>query len=250
MHVVATVEARMASTRVPGKSLLDIAGKPLLERVVDRIRLSRRIQDVVIATSINPLDDAIEALAHRIGVACHRGSEEDVLDRVVQAAESVRAEVTVQFGGDSPFVDPQLVDRLIERYLREPGVDLVTNCLQLTYPLGIYAYVVPMRAMRDIATLASTKPEREDVTRYLWEHPERYTLVNLTAPPELHRPEIRLTVDYPEDVTLTRELYRILPEGFTTQDVLDALDARPELAALNRHCVQRSAPHLSVPADA
>lgn len=250
MNVVATIEARMASTRVPGKSLLDIEGKPLLERVVDRIRLSRHIQDVVIATSTNLLDDAIQTLAERIGVACFRGSEEDVLARVVQAAESARAEVTVQFGGDSPFVDPQLVDRLIERYLSEPDLDLVTNCLQLTYPLGIYTYVVPMRAMHDIATLASTTPEREDVTRYLWEHPERYRLVNLPAPPELNRPEIRLTVDYLEDVMLTRELYRILPEGFTTHDVLNALDTRPELAVLNRHCVQRSAPHLSVSVDA
>ncbi len=246
MKFVATIEVRMGSSRYPGKALVDIAGKPLLERVVDRIRLCKKIDDIVIATTVNPLDDAIESLARRIGVACYRGSEDDVLDRVVRSAEYMHADVTVQFGGDSPFIDFEMVDDLIQLYLDDPTADLITNSLELTYPLGVYTYVVPMKVMKLTANLAKNGAEREDVTRYIWEHPEKFRLVNRRAPGELNRPELRLTVDYKEDVDLTRKIYEGLSDkgNFTTMDVIHFLDRHPELKAINKGLMQKSAPHL------
>ena len=114
MRIVATIEARMASSRLPGKPLLDVEGKSLLERVIDRIKLCKKIDNIVVATSINPLDKAIEDLANRLNIQCYRGSEDDVLGRVVNSAEYVQADITVQFGGDCPFIDWQLTDNLIQ----------------------------------------------------------------------------------------------------------------------------------------
>ncbi len=247
MRIIATIEVRMGSTRSPGKALADIAGKPLLERVIERIRLCKSIDDIVIATSTNPLDGKIEDLAGKLNVRCYRGSEDDVLDRVVKAAEYMKADVTAQFGGDSPFIDWKLTDELIRTYLKDTTADLVTNCLKLTYPLGVYTYVVPMSVMKTTQFLAKRPAEREDVTRYIWEHPERFKLVNIEAGGELRRPELRLTVDYEEDIMLTREVYaHLLPERpeFITVDVINFLDSRPELRDINRDRVQKSAPHI------
>ncbi|MBU6427417.1 MAG: glycosyltransferase family protein [Cyanobacteria bacterium REEB65] len=248
MRLVATIEARMGSTRVPGKSIVEIEGKPLLEHVIGRIRLISGIDDIVVATSTKSQDDAIEAVARRLDVAVFRGSEDDVLERVVQAAESRKAELTVQFSGDSPFIDWQVVEFLRDRFYDYPDSDLVTNCLELTYPLGVYTYVVPMATMLVAHAEAKKPKEREDVTRYIWENPQKFKLRNYEAPPELHRPEIRLTVDYLEDIELTRQLYRrLLPQNprFTTRDVLAIFEREPELAKINAGCVQHSAPHLT-----
>ncbi|MEB3238274.1 MAG: glycosyltransferase family protein [Candidatus Sericytochromatia bacterium] len=247
MKIVATVEVRMGSSRLPGKAMMDVVGRPLLARVIERIRLCPSIGHIVVATTVHPDDDVIESFCLQSGVAVHRGSEEDVLQRVVDAAEGAGADLVVQFGGDSPFIDWQLVEELLRAYRSDPSVDLLTNCLTLTYPLGVYTFVVPMANLRLIALEAKRPDEREDVTRAIWEHPERWRLRNLEAPDALRRPHVRLTVDYPEDLALTRELYaRLLPTrpAFTTRDVLAVLDAEPTLARINAHCVQRSAPHI------
>lgn len=247
MRIVATIEVRMGSSRVPGKSMADIAGKPLLERVIDRIRLSKKIDDIVVATTVNPIDKVIEDFAKQVGVRCYRGSEEDVLKRVVDGAIYAKADITVQFGGDSPFIDWRVTDELIQTYLDNPRSDLVTNCLKLTYPLGIYAYVVPTDVMRKIETLAKKQSEREDVTRYLWENQERFKLINKEASGDLRRPELRLTVDYLEDIELACRIYSGLypkKSDFTTIDVIKFLDDNPELKKINARLIQKSAPHI------
>ncbi len=249
LKIIATVEVRMGSTRLPGKCLMDLHGKPVLEWIIERICRSKRISGVVIATSINPADDPLEILASKLGVRCYRGSEEDVLNRVYLAAKNAAADVIVEFGGDSPFVDWELADELVDCYLDNPEWDLVTNCLELTYPLGVQAYVMPIRALAEANEFASEPNQREDVTRYLWENHARYRLMNRVAPAELHRPHYRLTLDYPEDLELTKLAYAaLLPKNraFKTKDVIDWLDAHPEIAAINRDCKQRSAPHIKV----
>jgi spore coat polysaccharide biosynthesis protein SpsF (cytidylyltransferase family)/predicted dehydrogenase len=249
MRFVATIEVRMGSSRLPGKSLADIAGKPLLERVIDRIKLCKRIDDIVVATSVNPLDDRIEEMVERLGIRCYRGSENDVLERVVKAAEYMKADVTVQFGGDSPFIDWKLVDELIKAYLKDPTVSLVTNCLELTYPLGIYTFIVPMRVMKITEGLAKKTAEREDATRYIWEHPEKFKLINKKATQELYRPELRLTVDYEQHLILTKKIYEELVQkkpDFTTIDIIHFIDKHPELKNINSGFMQRSAPHIKI----
>lgn len=246
MKIIATIEARMASSRLPGKSIAQILGKPVLEHIVDRLRRAPSIEQIVVATTDHPQDDAIEAVARRLGVGYFRGSEDDVLDRVVRAAQSVNGDVIFQYGADCPFADPELTEQLLQIY-RKGSWDFVANTLKLTYPLGIVGAVVSTATLEQVRQLTKDSQDREDVTRYIWEHPERYRLYNLVAPPSLHHPEMRVTVDYPEDlevVTSIFEAFYPIDPTFTTYDIVRFLASRPDLVARNRNMVQRSAPFL------
>lgn len=236
----------MASSRLPGKSIAPVVGKPMLEHIVDRMRRAASLEEIVVATTVSPQDDTIEAVATRIGVRCFRGSEEDVLDRVVRAAQASEGNVIFQYGADCPFADPDLIEQLLQIY-HQGCWDFVSNALELTYPLGIVGAVVSIATLEAVRRESQDPQDREDVTRYLWEHPERYRLYNLAALPELHHPEMRLTVDYPEDLEVVTEIFEALypaNPAFTTSDVIRFLSGRPELVSRNAHLVQRSAPFL------
>lgn len=236
----------MASTRLPGKSLAPLAGKPVLEHIVERLRRAPSLDEIVVATTVNPQDDAIVQVATRIGVTCFRGSEEDVLDRVVHAAQATGGDLIVQYGADCPFADPELIEQLLTIY-REGRWDFVSNALELTYPLGIVGAVVSRSTLEDVIRRTDDFQDRNDVTRYLWEHPEQYRLYNLAAPPELRHPEMRLTVDYQEDLDVARAVFEALyplTPLFTTRDVIRFLSDRQDLVHHNGHKVQRSAPFL------
>lgn len=244
--MIATIEARMASTRLPGKSIAQVVGKTILEHIVERMRRAPSLEEIVVATSDNPQDDAIETMAGQLGLVCFRGSEDDVLDRVLRAAQSVGGNIIFQYGADCPFADPELIEGLLQIYL-EGQWDFVSNALELTYPLGIVGAVFSTSTLEEINRLTQDPQDREDVTRYIWEHPERFRLYNLVAPPELNHPEIRLTVDYPEDLEVVtavfEALYPINP-AFTTRDIIRFLSDRPDLVNRNKGMVQRSAPFL------
>jgi len=249
MKTVAIIEVRMGSTRLPGKALINVVGKPIIEHVVNRIQLCKKIDEIVIATTVNSLDNAIEKLAKQIGVFCFRGSEEDVLLRVVNASKCINADLVVLSGGDSPFFDWRLADALIEKYCEKPSYDLVTNCLELTYPLGVYTYVVSSKILNEIEALTVTPNQREDTLRYVFENDDQYKIFNLKAPEHLKRPDYRLTIDYQEDVELMKKLYEDIylnKTDFTIQDVIAYLDKNHEIAEINKHCVQISAPHIDV----
>jgi len=246
MRVIATVEARMLSTRLPGKSLMPLLEKPVLYRVLERIRRSRRVEDVVVATTTNPADDVIVEHCDNEGISCFRGSEEDVLERVIEAARAHGGQLVVQLGADCPFYDPELIDQLVDIYL-VGGFEYVTNDMELTYPEGVDAHVVALRTLEEVAGKATSTQDREDVTRYIFERPEEYRIFNLRAPSKLYAPDVRLTLDYPEDFALTEAVYSALypnnPE-FTTGDVLQFLGEHPEIRGINAHCVQVSAPYV------
>lgn len=246
MKVVATVEARMASTRLPGKTMMDVLGRPVLDLVVERLSMARSLDQVVVATTLNPQDDVIAHFCQERAISYHRGSEEDVLGRVLETAQKVEADIIVQMGADNPFYDPELVDELVSIF-RTGKYDYACNDMELTYPLGVDAHVLSTDLLRDVNSLAAAAQDREDVTRYIWERPDRYRIFNLRAPKELHRPDLRLTLDYEEDLTLTRKVYEaIYPTNprFTTLDVIRFLDAHPEVVRLNSHCQQHSAPYI------
>lgn len=247
MRVVGTIEARMGSSRLPGKTLSEIyAGMHLLDCVVRRFRLVDRIDDVVVATTTESGDDAIAEWCNANGVSLFRGSEDDVLDRVAGAASHYGADAIVQMGADSAYLDYLLVDQLVERYL-QGDCDYVCNDLKLTYPLGIYGHVVNVRKLVELNQREDLSVEdREDVVRYVWEHPERYRICNIEAGPDFSYPELRLTVDYPEDMDLARNLYRHFGGYlFTTSDIITQYRQAPELFARTRNLVQRSAPYLA-----
>ena len=220
MRVIGVIEARMGSSRRPGKVLAEVVAQPLLNLIVERLRRSRRIDEIVIATSVETQDLAIEQWANKCQVPCYRGSEEDV-----------------RLGADQPFPDWELNDQLVDIYLRG-GYDYVSNALTLSYPLGIVAQVYSEKTLAECEQLSRAETNRDGTSDYLWQHPERYRLFNLLAPPKLTAPDIRLTVDYPEDLELVgliyEKLYRANP-AFTLEDILAQFKANPHWREINGH---------------
>ncbi len=246
MKVVATVEARMASSRLPGKVMRELLGKPVLHRVVERISQTRLVEEVIVATSVNPADDIIADYCQANRISYHRGSEDDVLKRVVEAAARFGGEVIVQLGADNPFYDPDIIDQMINIYL-EGNFDYVCNDLEPTYPNGVEVHVVSLETLRGVMARTDSKLDREDVNRYIWEHPGQYRILNIKAPQELFTPDIRLTLDYEEDYMVIVKVFEALyPKNpnFRTRDILDYLTRHPEIKNINARCEQKSAPYV------
>jgi spore coat polysaccharide biosynthesis protein SpsF len=219
---VATIEARMSSSRLPGKVLAPILGRPMLELLIERVQRAALLDGIVVATTTNPADDAIAQLAQHLGIGCYRGSESDVLARVLEAAETFSADVIVELTGDNPVIDPAVIDLVVKRY-REWGCDYVSNTLQRTFPLGLDTQVFATEVLRRVATLTDNPSDREHVSIYIYSHPEEFTLCNVTSDLPADAAQLRLTVDSIEDLERVRRIYEQLypasPE-FTTEDVL------------------------------
>jgi spore coat polysaccharide biosynthesis protein SpsF len=234
----------MRSSRLPGKVLADVGGMPLLSLLVRRLRLARRVEGVVLATSDSPADDALAAWAAREGVAIYRGSEDDVLSRVVGAQKSMGGEIVVEVCGDTPLVDPGVVDRAVDAYLAGAG-DVVTNTVRPSYPQGCEAQVFSLADLAEVDRDVRDPAVREHVSLHFYETPSRYRIAHLEAPEDERLPEQRLQVDYPEDLELVRTVHaRLSPKygiGYPLSAIVDLLRRDRALAALNRHCVERSA---------
>ncbi len=248
MKVAAIIEARMGSRRLPEKTLADICGATLLERVIERIRPASSVHEVIVATTVHKNDDPIFDLCRKMNVPCFRGSEDDVLDRVYRAAVAHHTDIIVQSGADCPFYDPELIDLLVY-IMKWSGYAYTANDMKLTFPEGIDAHVIAFDALEASAREALDPREREDTPRFIWNSPERFPIFNLEAQAGslLNRPEIRLTVDYPEDLELTRVIYQSLytpDKAFSSRDVIRFLDSHPQYKSLNSHCKQESAAYL------
>ncbi|MBM3492291.1 MAG: spore coat biosynthesis protein F [Alphaproteobacteria bacterium] len=241
-RVVASIEARMNSSRLPGKVLADLDGRPALARLTDRLKRCRRLDAIVIATTGSKADDAIAALALAEGVECHRGSEADVLARVNDAHRALASDLVVELTGDCPFSDPQVIDLGIETYLAN-DCDIVSTARHPSFPAGIDVQVFEADALDWIARSVGDPAVREHVSLYFYEQPERYRLINLLAPACWRRPNLRLLLDYPEDLELLRVAHRRLAgrhgETFGIAEIVGLFDAEPALAGLNSHCQER-----------
>lgn len=239
MTTIIIVQARMTSTRLPGKVLLPLGGEPMLVRLLERLHRVQRVHGIVIATTTNTSDDPIAALCAQRGVPCHRGSEMDVLSRYAEAARLHGADVVVRITSDCPLIDPALIDEVIATY-EEGGSDYVSNMLPPTWPYGMAVEVFSAAALAQAHAESKLDAEREHVTPFLYSHPERYRLRNVASPVDLsfHR----WTVDTPEDYELVRRLFEALyPIGhnFTLTDVLALLEAYPDWIAINQHIRQK-----------
>jgi spore coat polysaccharide biosynthesis protein SpsF len=239
-RIVCTIEARMTSSRLPGKVLMPAVGKPLLELMVERLRHARHVDAIVIATTEDPSSEPLCALAERLGIGCFRGSEDDVLARVLGAARAYDADLIVELTGDCPLIDPAIVDQVVERFL-EGDADYASNVLERTYPRGMDTQVFPTAVLAEVAELTDDPHDREHVSIYIYEHPERYRLVDVVS----GRPELadyRLTVDEPDDYELIKTVFEALHPGdpaFGLDAIVALLETRPELAELNRHIEQK-----------
>ena len=238
----------MGSSRLPGKTMASVFnGMPLLECVVRRFRACLTLEDVVVATTVERGDDSIAEWCKGNGVPVFRGSEEDVLARIVSTAQRHGADAIVQMGADSAYLDYQLIDQLVE-YYRSGSFDYVCNDLKLTYPLGIYGHVVRVEKLTELMQRQDlSDKDRSDVVRYIWEHPVTYAITNIEAPAELCCPELRLTIDYPEDMEQARNVYAHFGSHlFTTAQVIELTHQKPEMFEKTRNLVQQSAPFLTV----
>ena len=241
MKTIIIVQARMTSTRLPGKVLLPLAGEPMLVRLLERLRRVQLADGIVIATTTNASDDPIAALCAQQGVPCHRGSELDVLSRYADAARLHAADVVVRITSDCPLIDPALIDQLIAVY-EEGDSDYVSNMLPPTWPYGMAVEVFSATALAQAHAEATQDAEREHVTPFIYWHPQRYRLRNVASPVALSHH--RWTVDTPEDYELVRRLFdHLLPTNphFTQADVLALLDAHPDWIAINQHVQQKPA---------
>lgn len=234
-RVVAIVQARMSSTRLPGKVLADLAGRPALALLVTRLSRAERLDEIVVATSTDPSDDVIDEWCRSSSVRCIRGSLKDVLGRYVQAAEATQADAVVRITADCPLIDPVLVDGLVS-FFAESELDYCG--LSGEFPHGLDCEVFTREALLTTDMNAIEDYDREHVTPFMKRHPGEFR-TSTFAPLSGHAHE-RWTLDYPEDLNLLREIARRLlqPQTATTIDVLSVLDANPELRKLNSNRVQ------------
>jgi spore coat polysaccharide biosynthesis protein SpsF len=230
----------MTSSRLPGKILEPAAGRPLLAHMIERLKRCPALDAIAVATTRNATDDPVVALARDLGVGCFRGSEDDVLGRVLGAANAHGAELIVETTGDCPLIDPAIAGEVIARF-GDGGVDYCSNTLERTYPRGMDVQVFPTAVLAEVDRLTDAPEDREHVSLYIYEHPERYRLRSVRADPPRDA-DVRLTVDTPEDLALVRAVFETLYPGnpqFGLAEILDLLDARPDLLALNRDVVQK-----------
>ncbi len=236
-RIVTVIQARLGSTRLPGKVLLDLVGEPLLVRMVERVRAAYRVDDLfVVATTTEPSDDPIEALCLQRGWRCYRGSTDDLLDRHYQAGVLWGAEAIAKIPSDCPLIDAAVIDRVFEYFLQN-DFDYVSNLHPPSYPDGNDVEVMRMEAL-ETAWKEATRPfEREHTTPFLWENPDRFSIGNVLWETGLdYSMTHRWTIDYPEDYAFIRavyeELYPINPY-FGLCDVLELTQRRPDIFALN-----------------
>ena len=250
LKVVAVVQARMCSTRLPGKVLADIAGHSMLWHVVNRVHAARRLDEVVVATSDEPSDDAIAIFCAKNRFECFRGKARDVLDRFYSAAKHYAADAIVRITADCPLMDPRVIDRLVDVYL-QGSYDYVTNTLRYTYPDGLDVEVFSFDALQRATQEARTPIDREHVTVY-FRTSGSFRLCNVENAIDLSRRNLRWTVDEPADLELARAVYAYLwseRQLFGLEDVLQLLDRKPELMEMNRGIVRNEGYYRSLLAE-
>ncbi len=234
MGVTAIIQARMTSSRLPGKIVLKVLGKPLISHMVDRVKEAECVDKVVIATTINEEDDIVVRLASKLNINVYRGSERNVLERFYGAAERFGGNTLIRLTGDNPLIDPDLLGALVRLY-QQGDYDYVSNCLEPTFPDGLDAEVFTMSALKTAYENAELPSELEHVTRYIYQRPTQFKLGCLKFEEDLSN--MRWTVDEPEDFEFVKQVIeRLYPENrsFRIRDVLNLLKQHPELSKINQ----------------
>ena len=246
---VAIIQARMGSSRLPGKSLAEIEGKPMLWHVAQRVKRATLVDRVVVATSSQSTDDVIEEMCRKYEIACYRGSEDDVLDRFYQAALAVKAAQVVRITADCPLIDPEVIDRVIRRF-RDDDLDYVSNAMVRSYPDGLDTEVFSFAALEQAWRWTRKVSDREHVTPYL--RSERFRTSNVENDPQFMHLRYRWTVDEPRDLEFIRAIYRAFrgQEHFGMKDILKLLEDNPALEKINSQIVSNRGYYKSLYADA
>jgi spore coat polysaccharide biosynthesis protein SpsF len=246
--IVVVIEARMTSSRLPGKVMLPANGKPMLEHLVNRLKPVKSIQGIVLATTINQTDDYLVEFAQQQGIAWFRGSEENVLLRVIGAAESVDADIIVEVTADCPIIDPLLVEQSVQMFLHN-SCDFLSNgsipgdSIGCGYPIGMASPVFSLETLKRSAAMTKEPLDHEHVTLYILNHPELFSHIYLIAPADLYWPELALTLDEPKDYELLKKIIEYFGDAnpyFSCREIIKLLKSKPEWVAINKD-VRRTA---------
>jgi spore coat polysaccharide biosynthesis protein SpsF len=247
--ILGILQARMSSTRLPGKVLEPILGRPMLARQIERLGRSRRLERLVVATSQAADDDPIAGLCKELGLECARGSLEDVLDRFYQAALPFGPGHVVRLTGDCPLADWRLLDDIVD-FAIKGGFDYASNTLKPTWPDGLDVEVVTFAALAEAWREAALGSEREHVTPFIHKRPDRFRLGSFEGARDLST--LRWTVDEPADLAFVRAIYERLYPGnpsFATEAILALLEQAPEIGALNARFLRNEGYLKSLAAD-
>lgn len=235
--MVAVVQARMGSTRLSGKVLRHLAGRPVLDWVVGAARSADQVDDVVVATSVLDADDPIAAWASAAGVPVVRGSESDVLSRFVLAADESRADAVVRLTADCPLLDAVLIDQVVAVWRRDPGLGYVSTTLQRTLPRGLDVELISTPALRT-TDVRATGYDRVHVTSSAYSPGSDIRRAGIVVSPSSS--DLRVTLDTDADAALLDALVRLLPPSPRWYEVVATLRSHPEIVALNAHVEQKS----------
>ncbi len=241
MRTVIIVQARMTSTRLTGKVLKKVLNKPLLEYQIERLKRVKLADEIVIATTTNSTDLPIIELCDCLSILYFRGSEEDVLARYYGAAKEHQADVVVRVTSDCPLIDPQVIDKVIQFYIDyKYEYDYVSNSLERSYPRGMDTEVFSFLALHQAFVEATTQPDREHVTPFIYMYPERYRLAQVVY--SENQSSHRWTVDTADDFELIKRIIEALYpqiQKFTLEDCLDLLRKYPDWSQINAHIEQK-----------
>ncbi|PEK99089.1 cytidylyltransferase domain-containing protein [Bacillus sp. AFS017336] len=240
MKVVAIIQARMGSTRLPGKVLLKVLNKPLLAYQIERVKRAKLIDEIVVATTTNEIDQKIVDFCEFMSISYYRGSEDDVLSRYFEAASLYNADLIVRITSDCPLIDPAIIDTVINEFkLNMDHIDYASNTVQRSFPIGMDIEVMSFSLIKTINQLQLPKSYREHVTPFIYRS-HKYSIKQIVQ--NVNKSHIRLTVDTPEDFklisTIIEEIYPTNP-FFTLLDLYDLFDRKPELLTINHHIKQK-----------
>lgn len=243
MKTVATIEARMTSTRLPGKVLLPALGMPMLHHLVQRLRAAPSVDEIVLATTVNTADAPLIEFAREAGIRVFRGSEEDVMARVIGAAEAGGADIIVEITGDCPIIDPDIVEQTVQMFFHHQAA-YVGNAHIRSYPDGMDTQVFTLESLKRSAAMTNEPLDREHVSLHMRNHPEIFPHVHLVAPPSLHWPDLGLTLDEQADYMLIKKIIETLGPAnplFSCLDAIRLLKQNPDWIMINQHVARKGA---------
>ena len=233
------IEARYYASRLHGKLMKEAIGKPMLQLLIERIKPSKLADEIIIATTVKPDSNVIEDFCKKNDVKYYRGSEDDVLDRVLQAAKKFNIDVIVELTADCPLVDDKLIDEIVNFYY-EHDYDYISTFNTRTFPMGYDVRIFSTKTLDEISKVTQDPSDRENVSTYIFNHPEKYKIGSFIATKEINHPEFRLVLDYPEDYELLKKIFEHFGKSiFSIKEVIDYLKANPEIALINKDKIHK-----------
>lgn len=249
MEIIAVIQARFSSSRLPGKVLKNILGKPMLQHQIERIQRCKNISKIIVATSTQLEDDKIENLCQQLNISCFRGDLNDVLDRFYQVNKLEQAKHIVRLTADCPLLDPVIIDKVITTHLNQNS-DYTSNCSPATFPDGLDVEIFTHKALNQSWQEAQKPSEREHVTQYMRNHPELFSLNNVSN--DIDYSHLRWTVDESEDFELITEIFKSLypvSAHFCFNDILTLIKAQPQLSLINQKYTRNEGLAKSINSD-